>query len=314
MGKAVLSPGVAGRVGVDKCYHGHMTSTYNPQANLDIAILVFDPNGFARALDEGARLDVSGAREPADGQLSAGMQLLYGMMAHGRMQLAQIAEEKGHDLKPYVAQLRLELLPGCMGNKGSNDVLRFLLERWPNDDWKRPCLAGGNTLLHAIAGIGKRRYLKMLMEMGVEVDTANDLGQTALHLARSRMGINTLLLEGKADRLAQDSRGNTALMLASQRLVNCLARNSGVGSITAQDLTPVFLLAGQDGLLNDPKAKIVARRLDKVRKAGLGEVPTVPMELIWNQVDAVIAGQRRHQLGKVSKQIRGRRRDPGRMM
>ena len=298
---------------MDKCYHGHMTSTYNPQTNLDIAILVFDPNGFARALDEGARLDVSGAREPAEGQLSAGMQLLYGMMAHGRMQLAQIAEEKGHDLKPYVAQLRLELLPGYMGNKGSNHALRFLLERWPNDDWKRPCLAGGNTLLHAMADIGKRRHLKMLMEMGVKVDTANDLGQTALHLARSRMAINALL-EGEADRCAQDFKGNTALMLASQRLVNCLARNSGAGSITAFDLTPVFLLAGQEGLLDEPKAKIVARRLDKVRRAGLGEVPTVPMAVVWDQVDAVMAGQRRHQLGKVAKKLRGRRGSPGRAL
>ena len=296
------------------CYHEPMPPAYNPQTELGTSILMHDTLKFGCALDDGARLDLSGASVPTDGQLSVGMQLLYAMMVSGRTKLAQIAEEKGHDLSHYVAQLSLTRLPGDLGRKGSSKVLHFLLERWPNDGWKHPAFPGGNTLLHAMADLGNGRYVKTLVEMGALVDTRNDLGQTALHLARSRAAINALLLEGQADRLAQDSRGNTALMLASQRLVNCLARNSGAGSITALDLTPVFLLAGQEGLLDEPKAKTVARRLDKVRRAGLGEVPTVPMAVVWDQVDAVMAGQRRHQLGKVVQQIRGRRREPGRVM
>lgn len=257
-----------------------------------------DAEKLAIALDRGASLDLRFANETEEDPV-AGMQLLYTLMSSECVDLGLVAEKQGQSLAPYIAQLNVEQLGDWARVQAAPEVVRFVLKRWPNEDWKTHVLAGGNTLLHKVSEMGNGPYVKTLVELGAQVEVRNEKGQTALHLAGTRQVVRALLIDGHADPLTQDLRGNTALMEASGRMVKHLKRTGG--NTAGLDLAPILLLAGREGLLNDPKSRIVARRLDQVRRAGLSETVSTAMETVWNQVDTVMAGIRRERLERVAQ-------------
>lgn len=258
--------------------------------NLCMAIMQHQPEAMVRALKQGARLDGGPDHNPK--LLTPGQQMIYSAMTLGSSRLLEAAEQHGEQLAPHLEGLSMtHLVSNC---RKSTVVLRMLLERWPNDDWRKP-LDQGNTLLHAMVNVHSGRHVKTLVGLGLDVNAVNAHGQTPLHLAQSRLAIAALLALG-ARRGALDNAGNTRLQGAIKKLMNVPRRQSGMKSLTDNDLGPVWLLARNGGLAEDPKARTLARQLDRLWDLGLRELPQFPLDDIWQQVQDLTAGVRRDAL------------------
>lgn len=73
-----------------------------------------------------------------------------------------------------------------------------------------------STLLHIAARTGRVEHVKLLVEMGAQVNAIGDMGYTPLHdaaLAKQRQSVELLLKLG-ADRSIRDEDGNTAADIA----------------------------------------------------------------------------------------------------
>jgi len=103
------------------------------------------------------------------------------------------------------------------------NVVRLLLERGadPNHVWPT-----GATLLHMAAGMGNVEIVRILIQVGMNINASDNDGQTPLHSAASgfivtRFGfqtkdVMTLLVENGADLYHRDKKGRTPLEYARQ--------------------------------------------------------------------------------------------------
>lgn len=270
------------------------TMALGPQHELEMAIMQHQPEALVRALSQGARLDGGPRHNPK--LITPGQQLVYLAMSFGSAKLLEAAEGCGQDLAPYLEQVSVDqLISHC---RKSARVLKFLLARWPSEEWRLP-REGGNSLLHVMVNVGGGRHVKTLVDQGLAVNAVNEAGQTPLHLARSRQAIRALLGVG-ARRAVMDKAGNTPLQGAVKRLMNVPRRRSGMTTLSENDLEPVWLLAREGGLAEDPKARLLAQQLARLRTLGMPALATLPMDDIWQQVDAELARGRRNKLMTVA--------------
>lgn len=69
----------------------------------------------------------------------------------------------------------------CAARDGQHDALRVLIVDYQAD--KDMCLANGSSVLHLAAANGYSKCVDVCLETGLEVDTQNNDGMTALHWA-----------------------------------------------------------------------------------------------------------------------------------
>ncbi len=123
----------------------------------------------------------------------------------GRLDFAQLCVDAGLDVRKTDAFKNAAMA-------GQTDMLKWLIDR--GVDVKKQ---GAAALLEA-ANSGKDQAVRVLLEMGVPVDSRTDYGWTALHIAAYNGNAATveMLVQAGADLRADDGTGKTPLHWARE--------------------------------------------------------------------------------------------------
>jgi len=147
------------------------------------------------------------------------------MAAHkGRGDVLRLLEQRGIALN---LEGPFRLIAACA--KGESEEVRALAAQEPQ--WVRMALPFGGTLMSGFAGNGNVEGIRCLLDLGVDVDALDKLGDgtfdvakdsTALHVAawRARPAVVKELIARGAAVNALDGKGRSPLMLAIKACVN----------------------------------------------------------------------------------------------
>uniref|UniRef100_A0A8C4R5L7 Ankyrin repeat domain 27 (VPS9 domain) n=1 Tax=Eptatretus burgeri TaxID=7764 RepID=A0A8C4R5L7_EPTBU len=141
------------------------------------------------------------------------IQLLYGHIAHGRVEEARMLLSSGEAIEDIQTSL-------CHPLCSCDSCERLVSGRFNDPSVVTPFSRDerGYTNLHIAAQFGQVGIVEMLIELGAIVNACDYNGGTPLHLAclRGHQDVSLLLLDFGANPSVEDMNGNTPLHLACQ--------------------------------------------------------------------------------------------------
>ena len=99
------------------------------------------------------------------------------------------------------------------GNVSDPEIFRLLIDAGASVTSRG---AGGRTPLHRAAGTSRVTNVALLIELGADIDAADEQGLTPLMLASSIYGNMEILINAGADVNIQSNEGKTALMFSAR--------------------------------------------------------------------------------------------------
>ncbi len=148
-------------------------------------------------------------------------ELIYYLLAHGRIEALKFLQEKGLNLqglyeksekklyKPLFHYLTLVDFP----DDKKSEMVTFLGPLF-KDEWTKAD-QNGDTMLHVAARIGCPCLTKLALEHGVDINAQNSRGETALHQATTSNSKDVFnILVERTDLSVQDQNGDTPMQCA----------------------------------------------------------------------------------------------------
>ena len=285
--RAALPPASAATVEYEKdvkplleqhCYSCHGDTVQQSGLRLDLRQNALRGGDYGPVILPGKSADSKLIRRLVDGD--GGMQMPpTGALSPEDIGMLRAWIDQGADFRTTVVEApptptdpKTALLVAAVRTQGANVVAKLIAA---DAEAVKVRDAAGSTLLHQAAGFGTLETMKLLLDAGAEVNTANRRRSMPLHWALHDEAKVRLLLSRGAAVNAKQVDGRTPLYIAASlgnavSLVKLLLENGANASLaTANGMTPLMAAAVRGDV--ETLTLLVDKKADVNTKNGAGE-------------------------------------------